>query len=101
MTQSTPFTARHGSEAQMNKNPPKARAGSPGSTSAQLRDDIDRGRTGDKVDWADPAAAPLGTDDEAAGCAPRAEDVELARANETKSAVPQQRGRGPGAAGIF
>jgi len=33
----------------------------------KLRDDIDRGRTGDKVDVSDPAAAPLGTDDEAAG----------------------------------
>jgi hypothetical protein len=30
-----------------------------------LREDIDRGRTGDKVNWPDPAAAPLGTDDEA------------------------------------
>jgi hypothetical protein len=38
-----------------------------GSTVAQLRDDIDHGRTGDKVDWPDPAAAPLGTDEEAAG----------------------------------
>lgn len=33
----------------------------------QLRDRIDRGRTGEKVPAADPAAAPLGTDDEAAG----------------------------------
>src|SRR5690348_8896044 len=38
-----------------------------GSAASQLRDDIDRGRTGEKVDWPDPAAAPLGTDDEAAG----------------------------------
>ncbi|WP_395014857.1 hypothetical protein [Dongia sp.] len=33
----------------------------------QLREAIDRGATGDKVDFPDPAAAPLGTDDEAAG----------------------------------
>ena len=39
----------------------------PGSTTEQLRHDIDRGRTGDKVDAIDPAAAPLGTDEEAAG----------------------------------
>jgi hypothetical protein len=32
----------------------------------QLRERIDRGATGDKVDFPDPAAAPLGTDDEAA-----------------------------------
>jgi hypothetical protein len=35
------------------------------SEASRLRDDIDRGRTGDKVAWPDPAAAPLGTDDEA------------------------------------
>lgn len=39
----------------------------PKSTSAQLRDDIDRGLTGDKVAAKHPAAAPLGTNDEAAG----------------------------------
>lgn len=33
----------------------------------QLRADIDAGRTGDKVDFLDPAAAPLGTDAEAGG----------------------------------
>jgi hypothetical protein len=36
-------------------------------TTSQLRRDIDRGRAGDKVDHPDPAAAPLGTDEEAAG----------------------------------
>jgi hypothetical protein len=38
-----------------------------GDTVDQLRSDIDSGRTGDKVPAADPAAAPLGTDEEAAG----------------------------------
>jgi hypothetical protein len=33
----------------------------------RLRHHIDRGRTHDKVDYPDPAAAPLGTDDEAGG----------------------------------
>lgn len=33
----------------------------------RLRSAIDEGRTGDKVPFSDPAAAPLGTDDEAAG----------------------------------
>jgi hypothetical protein len=37
------------------------------STVEQLRADIDHGRTGDKIDWPDPAASPLGTDEEAAG----------------------------------
>lgn len=37
------------------------------ATTDQLRNDIDSGRTGDKIPFPDPAAAPLGTDDEAAG----------------------------------
>ena len=44
----------------------KARGGGP----TRLKDDIDRGRTKDKVPQFDPAAAPLGTDDEAAGVGP-------------------------------
>ena len=36
----------------------------------RLRADIDAGRTGDKIPVGDPAAAPLGTDDEAAGTRP-------------------------------
>ncbi|HEY9213937.1 MAG TPA: hypothetical protein VIQ29_13955 [Ancylobacter sp.] len=51
-------------------------------TAERLREDIDRGLTGDKVPFRDPAAAPLGTDDEAAGMPPTAEEVELARATE-------------------
>lgn len=37
----------------------------------RLRADIDAGRTGDKVAYPDPAAAPLGADDEAADSSPR------------------------------
>jgi hypothetical protein len=37
------------------------------ATVEQLRDAIDRGRAGDKVPVLDPAAAPLGADEEAAG----------------------------------
>ncbi len=36
-------------------------------TGEQLRDDIDAGRTADKVPFPDPAAAPLATDAEAGG----------------------------------
>ncbi len=39
----------------------------PNAAAQRLRDATDRGLTGDKVPAADPAAAPLGTDDEAAG----------------------------------
>ncbi len=52
------------------------------STISQLRYDIDTGRTGDKINWPDPAAVPLGTDEEAAGTPPDAWAVETARTLE-------------------
>lgn len=58
------------------------RPGSGGAEAGRLRDEIDRGGTGDKVAFSDPSAAPLGTDDEAAGTAPTAEQVRTARAAE-------------------
>ena len=51
-------------------------------TSAQLKGDIDSGHTGDKNPVFDPALAPLGTDDEAAGRPPSAFRIELARRYE-------------------
>jgi hypothetical protein len=54
------------------------------TTIERLRAEIDTGRTGDKVAGSDPAAAPLGTDDEAAGTPPRPEDVAVARRHELK-----------------
>ncbi|MBX3558731.1 hypothetical protein, partial [Chelatococcus sp.] len=51
-------------------------------TTAQLREGIDRGRAKDKVDFPDPAAAPLGTDDEAAGTPPTQAEIELAATGE-------------------
>ena len=50
---------------------------------ARLREDIDRGLTGDKVNSPDPAAAPLGTDEEAAGMRIPVDAVERARTMET------------------
>jgi hypothetical protein len=55
-------------------------------TTAQLKADIDAGRTGDKVSGHDPAAAPLGTDDEAAGTPPSPGVIAQARAAERSSA---------------
>jgi hypothetical protein len=52
------------------------------STTEQLRDDIDSGRTRDKVAAIDPAAAPLGTDEEAAGTPVPAQAVDMARTRE-------------------
>ncbi|WP_233713046.1 hypothetical protein [Amaricoccus solimangrovi] len=53
-------------------------------TSDRLRKDIDRGRAGDKVNWPDPAAAPLGTDDEAAGTPPTEAQIRHAREMEVR-----------------
>jgi hypothetical protein len=44
----------------------------------QLRHSIDRGRTRDKLPMHDPAAAPLGTDEEAGGTPPTPEQVAAA-----------------------
>ena len=51
-------------------------------TSAQLKGDIDSGRTGDKVPHVDVGAAPLGTCDEAGGTPPTPQRIRLARLNE-------------------
>lgn len=45
----------------------------------RLRDRVDRGGTADKVAFSDPAAAPLGTDDEAAGTPPDVARARMAR----------------------
>lgn len=60
------------------------RGGKSGATVEQLRHDIDSGRTADKVRGRDPSAAPLGTDDEAAGASPDPEEVKRSRQRERK-----------------
>jgi hypothetical protein len=62
-------------------------------TTARLHHDIDRGRGGDKVDSIDPAAAPLGTDDEAAGKPPSPAEVKLAYQQEVGRGVSSERER--------
>ena len=52
---------------------------------SRLRADIDSGRTGDKTPGHDPAAAPLGTDDEAAGTPVPSDIAEQVRAREVRS----------------
>lgn len=67
-----------------------------GATTAQLRDDIDSGRTEDKVCWPDPAAAPRGTDDEAGGFPPSGEKVAQMRAGRSVSDSDARRRVGAG-----
>ena len=71
------------------------------STISQLRDDIDAGRTGDKIDWPDPAAVPLGTDEEAAGTPPDPWAVETARRIEVSRPSKSIAHRGVGAAWLL
>lgn len=54
------------------------------ATADELRSDIDSGRTGEKVDHPDPAAAPLGSDAEAGGRATPRADIERARREELR-----------------
>ena len=54
----------------------------------EFRHAIDTGRTGDKVAHPDPAAAPLGTDDEAAGTPVTQERLNMAWAAEHKTDIP-------------
>lgn len=51
-------------------------------TSAQLKGDIDSGRTADKTPHMDIGAAPLGTCEEAGGTPPTSQEVRLARQTE-------------------
>ena len=51
-------------------------------TSAQLRHGIASGQAGDKISNIDPAAAPLGTDDETGGNPPTKEQLTMAAAHE-------------------
>lgn len=66
------------------------------SGSDRLRADIDAGRTHDKAPFPDPAAAPLGTDDEAAGHAPDTQRRRVAAADvgtSTRGGGTDERGR--------
>jgi hypothetical protein len=54
------------------------------ANSSSLREDLDAGRGRDKVPYPDPAAAPLGTDDEAAGTPVTEEQLRMARRHEIR-----------------
>ena len=57
------------------------------ATVAQLKADINAGRTGDKCEGFDPAAAPLGTDEEAAGTSIADTTARQVRAAETAAGL--------------
>ena len=69
-----------------------------GSNVDQLRNDIDQGRTGEKrprrdADAPDVAAAPLGTDDEAAGVRPQPRITAQVRRAEREKGEPHEEDR--------
>lgn len=67
--------------------------GSPDDLTADaLRQSLDHGKGQDKVNFRDPAAAPLGTDDEAGGHPPTREQVRMAAASEL---APDEMSPGP------
>lgn len=70
-------------------------------TADQLRVAIDSGRGGDKVDAVDPAAAPLGTDDEAAGTPPTRLAVATAAHHEINSRPSETKKRASGVAAVW
>ena len=59
---------------------------------------IDQGETGEKVDFSDPAAAPLGTDGEAAGAPVTARELAMDAGSAAKAAQSAGTHRGDGAA---
>ena len=65
-------------------------------TTEQLRIAIDQGQGGSKVDAGDPAAAPLGTDDEAGGTPNSAAQVRMAAAHEIRPNKKKLRNTGIG-----
>ncbi|MBV9064756.1 MAG: hypothetical protein JO004_03170 [Methylobacteriaceae bacterium] len=65
-----------------------------GATAAQLRRDIDSGKTGDKVAASDPSAAPLGTDEEAGGVTTPGQALEKARRAELRLGQNARKGEG-------
>ncbi|MEQ8899365.1 MAG: hypothetical protein RID23_19990 [Roseovarius sp.] len=87
MTQDTP-NRRHPETETADKTNGSAAA-------TRLRDHIDRGGAADKAAASDPAAAPLGTDAEAAGTPPTNEEVAVASSAEAGRAKPADHKRGP------
>ena len=64
-------------------------------TTQQLKNDIDTGKTGDKIDQGyDPGLSALGTDDEAAGTPPTPQEIAMAGTLEDGPAQPAEQGAG-------
>jgi hypothetical protein len=67
---------------EINPRPRPTAADTPAPNVTHLRRDIEAGATGDKAPMLDPAASPLGTDDEAGGASPLPAELAAAPAAE-------------------
>ncbi|MBM3606589.1 MAG: hypothetical protein FJX25_18335 [Alphaproteobacteria bacterium] len=63
------------------------------SSAEPLRAGIDHGQAGDKVDFPDPAASPLGTDAEAGGHPVTAQEAQIAEKHELRRPTPPSEDR--------
>jgi hypothetical protein len=81
-----------GSRVRVERRSFMARTDPPPKTVDDLREDIDRGLTGEKVAGSDPAAAPLGTDAEAAGTPPTRREFDLEARSRPAAPPPEPRG---------
>jgi hypothetical protein len=79
---------RHGDPTEIDPRPTPGSDRGPGSTVAQLKQDITSGATGDKVAVFDPGLANVGTGAEAAGTPMTPEMIELARKTERMKDPP-------------
>jgi hypothetical protein len=70
------------------------------ATPSQLKEDIDSGRTRDKVAVFDPAAAPLGTDEEAAGTPTPGWAIEAERRRRAGNPDPNAQANGPASSSV-
>lgn len=73
---------RHDDPTEINPRPRPTAPGTPNPNVTHLRRDIEAGATGDKAPMLDPAASPLGTDDEAGGAPLAPASITAARAAE-------------------
>ncbi|HZF77294.1 MAG TPA: hypothetical protein VE033_15820 [Acetobacteraceae bacterium] len=79
---------RHGDPTEIDPRPTPGSDRGPGSTVAQLKQDITSGATGDKVAVFDPGMANVGVGGEASGTPMTPEMVELARKTERMTKPP-------------
>lgn len=73
---------RHDDPTEINPRPRPTAPGTPNPNVTHLRRDVEAGATGDKAPMLDPAASPLGTDDEAGGAPLAPASITAARAAE-------------------